>query len=164
LTWEGRPVHICVSKSMQGELNSPSRILLTLILVAPFTDFSKELAIAAQSNASRLATTGGQDGESCPLFGRNERPGRLCFTYSRACRTDKSEVQDRGWRDCLLREVRCFVLSAAWLYLSGSLIISRNNAERSYCDHRTPPGSEKLAQQSQTLVRGIFGTVEKLIS
>jgi hypothetical protein len=62
-----------VSKAVQGAPQSVFEILLTLILVAPFTDFSKELAIANQGNAGRLATACGQSGESCLLFCRDER-------------------------------------------------------------------------------------------
>ncbi len=64
---------------MQGVLKPSFDILLTFILVAPFTDFSNELAIAAQGNAGRLATACGQDGESCPLLRRNNWPGVYLF-------------------------------------------------------------------------------------
>jgi hypothetical protein len=66
---------------MQGAFRSQLENLPTFILVAPLTDFSKELAMAAGSNTGGLATACGQNGDwqSCRLLCRTEQPGRFSF-------------------------------------------------------------------------------------
>jgi hypothetical protein len=134
LTSEGRPVDMKVSKAMQGMLRSPFDCLLTLILVAPFTDFSNELAISAPGNAGRLATGYGQDRESCPL----------------SCRFEQFVSRIRqlvGWVNPRSRIVVGEAVYVAVPSFRGvgslslspwSWTISRNDAERSYYDHRAP--------------------------
>jgi hypothetical protein len=134
LTSEGRPVDMKVSKAMQGMLRSPFDCLLTLILVAPFTDFSNELAISAPGNAGRLATGYGQDRESCPL----------------SCRFEQFVSRIRQLVGWVNPRSRIAVGEAVYVAVPsfrgvGSLslspwswTISRNDAERSYYDHRAP--------------------------
>jgi hypothetical protein len=66
---------------MQGALRSQLENLFTFILVAPLTDFSKELAMAAGSNTGGLVTACGQNGDwqSYPLLCRTEQPDRYSF-------------------------------------------------------------------------------------
>jgi hypothetical protein len=64
---------------MQGAFRSQLENLPTFILVAPLTDFSKELAMAAGSNTGGPATACGQNGDwqSCRLLCRNRAAGSV---------------------------------------------------------------------------------------
>jgi hypothetical protein len=115
LTSEGRPVGIEVSKALQEVLKDRFGIRPTFILVAPFTDFSKELAIAAQSDAGGFATAGSQDGEKLPslLQGRMDGSVFVSRIHELVRRINLRSRIAYGLNVAL--RLRCLVMSAACL-------------------------------------------------